>query len=258
MFRNLESNEIQISFIIPVKYDLRILECTQKLKEYINIKAIAAEIIVCGKLEQHMIPKDIWFIEVDPPDKGRDIRTGALVSRGDIIVISDADLPIPFTDLDKLISAAKKSNVALGNRYLPTSSIKDNRSFTRSFLSHAFRIIVQNLFKLKGFDTQCGIKALNKSSKAKLFEYQLVQGLAYDVELSLRAKLLGFTIAQIPIHLQPSSNSTISIWHAIFSISKEVLTLFYNFRLKNHIEWFRVFKRRTQAFNKGLIFPSKN
>jgi glycosyltransferase involved in cell wall biosynthesis len=257
IFSSLDSNAIEVSFIIPVKFDPRVIECTKKIKEYASSRAITAEVLVCGRLEHNMIPQDIWFIEVDPPDKGSCVRAGALASRGHIIVAIDADLPVLLTDLDKLLSAVENADVVFGNRYLPSSSIPDSGLSIRSFASRIFRILVQNLFQLKGFDTQCGVKALRQSSKEMLFNYLLIKGLAYDVELALRAKLLGFSVAQIPVHLQRSSNSTICIWHVIPTIAKEVFSLYYNFKLKRCIRWSGISEGQIQASNKDFVSPSE-
>lgn len=232
IFSNLDSKAIDVSFVIPVKDDYRVFECIRKIKKYVESKSISAEILVCGRLDYQMIPQDVRFIEVDPPDKGRCIRTGAQASSGNIIVLIDADLPIPLTDVNKLISSVKSVDVAFGNRYLPLSSRPFNESLIRLFLSRIFRILVQIFFQLRGFDTQCGVKALRQSVKEKLFRHQITYGFAYDVELSLRVKQLNLSFEQIPVHLNNSLNSTINLWQNVVSVLKEILVLFYCFRLK--------------------------
>jgi len=232
IFPNLDSKAIDVSFVIPVKDDSRVLECTRKIKEYIENRTISAEILVCGRLDCQMISQGVQFIEVDPPDKGRCIRTGAQASKGNIIVLIDADLPVLLTDIDKLISSVKNIDVAFGNRYLPSSSRSFNEPFIRRFLSRIFRILIQIIFRLRGFDTQCGVKVLRQSAKEKLFRHQITYGFAYDVELSLRVKQLNLSFEQIPVHLRNSLDSTINLWQTVVLILKEILALFYYFRLK--------------------------
>jgi hypothetical protein len=223
---------IDVSFVIPVKNDYRVIESINKIKEYIHSRVITAEVIICGRLGYNPIPEDVRFIKVEPPDKGRCIRTGALASKGNIVILIDSDLPVLLTDIDKVISSAISTDVVFGNRYLPYSSRSTNEPLIRRILSVIFRLLIQLIFQLKGFDTQCGVKAIRKSVKEKLFKHQIVYGFAYDVELAIRTRQLGLNFVQIPVHLKNSLYSTINTRQAIVSISRELIHLFFYFKLK--------------------------
>jgi len=232
LLSNLDMAIIEVSFVIPVKNDSRVIKSIKKLKEYVHSRAINAEVIVCGKLGYHTIPQDIKFIEVEPPDKGRCIRAGAMASRGNIVVLIDADLPVLLADIDELISSAKNSDIVFGNRYLPSSSRFFNEPLIRFILSRIFHLLTQLIFQLRGYDTQCGVKALKRIVKEKLFEYQITYGFAFDIELALRAKQLSLTSEQIPVHLKNPLGSTVKIPQTVAQILKETLILFYYFRIK--------------------------
>lgn len=140
------------------------------------------------------------------------------------------DFPVTFEDLDMLRASLSEADLALGNRHLPSSVFLTSRSYVRRVTSVVFRFLVRALFGLRGFDTQCGIKAFKKTKTDTLFADQLVHGFAYDVELALRAIHSKLEIAQVPVHWKSSRKTTLRLSAAIPSMLKELGVLWWRTR----------------------------
>lgn len=220
-----------LSFVIPVKNDPRVYGCIDSLLQYIAQEKITAEVVVCSIPQQNGFSEIVRYVEANPDFKGECVRTGVLTSKGDVIIICDADFPVTFGDLNALRSALDNADVALGNRYLQSSRILHTLPNTRRVASIAFRTLVRLVFNLPGFDTQCGIKAFKHAAGHKIFRRQIIKGLAFDVEVVVRARALGLRMKQVPVHWKSSEVSTIHPWRVAPAMVKDVLRLWIRRRI---------------------------
>lgn len=214
-----------LSFVIPVKNDERVIKTIASIHEYAQAKNLAVQIFICGELDNPKRIKNAIFIKVEKSKKGECVRRGVLKSQADIIVVCDADLPVAFSDISLLISCVQQNDITLGNRYHPVATGLHCSSIYRRAFSRIFRAIVNTVFGLKGFDTQCGIKAYRRRAAQRVFGYQLVRGLAFEIEVILRAKALGMRIQQIPVNLRNSNRSTIRLYNTIPAMLIDILRL---------------------------------
>ena len=81
----------------------------------------------------------------------------------------------------------------------------------REKMGKAFNRIIQSLSLLDVRDTQCGFKAFRKKASHAIFYRQRLDGFAFDVEVLLLAKALGFTIVDLPVHWVNSPDSKVNI-----------------------------------------------
>jgi dolichyl-phosphate beta-glucosyltransferase len=214
-----------ISFIIPVKKDLRVVHCISELCMYTTSESLNVEIIVCGDLGDLDLGENIRVAKVFPAYKGRCIREGVLSSKGDLIIVCDADLPVLMDDINNLLENLLNSDVALGNRYLPASSFIILPPIHRRLISKVLRFFVNTIFNKAGFDTQCGIKAFRRAAALDLFSRQVSKSLVYDVQIILRALNQNMKITQVPIHWKSSPESTINLWISLPVAFVELLRL---------------------------------
>ncbi len=133
--------------------------------------------------------------------KGRALRTGVLASRGDVVLVSDADLSTPIEELEVLwpIVAAGRCEVAIGSRALALSKIIKKQPWWRRGMGKVFNRAVGLLVMDDFSDTQCGFKLFAGPAARKLFAEARIDRFAYDVEILALAKKNGFRIAEIPI-----------------------------------------------------------
>ncbi|HLA50820.1 MAG TPA: dolichyl-phosphate beta-glucosyltransferase, partial [Thermodesulfobacteriota bacterium] len=145
--------------------------------------------------------------------KGYSVKRGILVSKGEIVLFSDADLSTPIEELDKMLPWIddKGYYVVIGSRALPDSIIEVSQPWYRQTMGKIFNLFVR-AFVLKGFkDTQCGFKCFKREAALKIFNLQRLNRFTFDVEILLIAKRLGLKIKEVPVRWINSSESKVGI-----------------------------------------------
>lgn len=130
--------------------------------------------------------------------KGAAFIYGYRYSRGDVIVLFDADLDIPIEQIPVLLSVMREADadVVITNKWHPLSKTVVSR--LRKFLSKSYNTLVRLLTGLKLSDTQTGAKAIKRYVLDTIVPKVYVKRYAFDVELLLLALKYGFKIAEAP------------------------------------------------------------
>ncbi len=129
--------------------------------------------------------------------KGHAVRVGVLASRGDWVLISDADFSTPFDEWTKLASTG--ADVAIGSRGLDESLVKTPQPLFRRASGKLFNKLVQ-IVVLPGIrDTQCGFKLFRREAAHAVFALATEDRFAFDVEALVLARRLGYSIAEVPV-----------------------------------------------------------
>ncbi len=141
--------------------------------------------------------------------KGAAVRAGVLASRGDWILISDADFSTPIEEWEKLRDTG--ALIAIGSRALDETLIRRKQPWYRRTMGKTFNLFVQ-LLSVRGIrDTQCGFKWLEGNLARDLFSRATIDRFAYDVEILSMARRRGIEIAQIPVIWINSPQSRVSV-----------------------------------------------
>lgn len=197
-----------VSFVIPVKNDKRLVDGILKIKRFAIEKFFKYEIIVCGEINQKIENIDfVKLINICPAKKGKCLKAGIANSAGDVIIVCDADIPVSFDDIEMLLSSIDDAEFVTGNRR-GTKPI--HNEFLRDIASNVFTLLVRKAFSID-YDTQCGIKIFKSKAAKELFHNQIIEGLAYDVEIFIRARHMDYRIIQNNISWLPQSDSTVSL-----------------------------------------------
>jgi len=144
--------------------------------------------------------------------KGAAVRTGVAASRGERVLISDADFSTPVDELPKLEKAIEEGyDVAIGSRAKRGAQVELSQPFHRVLMGKIFNLIVQ-VVVLPGFwDTQCGFKLWKGGVASEIFKAMKLRGnVAFDVEVLYRARKRGYRIAEVPVRWFDSIPSRIS------------------------------------------------
>jgi dolichyl-phosphate beta-glucosyltransferase len=130
--------------------------------------------------------------------KGAAVRSGFAASRGDRILLCDADLATPIAEIDRL-AEAEHCDVALGSRALDRDRIERRQPIYRDFMGRVFNLTVQ-IFAIRGIrDTQCGFKLYSGRLGRDLAAVQRIAGFAFDVEHVVVARSWGCRIRETPV-----------------------------------------------------------
>lgn len=158
--------------------------------------------------------------------KGYATRRGVLASKGEIVLLSDADLSTPLGESRRLIRWLERgSEVAIGSRGLRTSRILVRQAWYRQSMGRAFNLLVR-LFLLPDFrDTQCGFKAYRGAVAREVFRPPCLRGFAFDVEILVRAVRHGHRVAEVPVTWSDAAGTKVHLLRDSLSMFADLVKM---------------------------------
>ena len=224
---------MRVSIVIPAyNEEKRLPSALKKIKEYLEGKDWESEIIVVddGSLDKTALLAEKEGAKVLRNEKnmgkGYSVRKGILESRGDFIFFTDADLSTPIEETERFLNWLKNGyDMVIGSRDHPEAKILKRQSWGREKMGKIFNLIVRILFHLPYRDTQCGFKGFRREVAYILFRNLKTMGFAFDVEIILKARTLGFKIKELGVTWINSPQTTVKIFSAPIRMLKEILVL---------------------------------
>ena len=143
--------------------------------------------------------------------KGYAIRRGVMTVQGDAILISDADLSTPISEISTLLSALQHAEVVIGSRALAQSDVRVRQAWYRQRMGRSFNSMMAAITGLPFRDTQCGFKLLRTDAARRIFEQATVDRFAWDVEMLMIACRLGYRVEEVPVVWVNSPDSRVRI-----------------------------------------------
>ena len=131
--------------------------------------------------------------------KGAAVRSGMAASRGEQVLLSDADLSAPIAELDRLAAAADCHTVVVGSRAVDRRLIGVRQPWYRDGMGRCFNLVVRGLGLARARDTQCGFKLFPGELARSLAAVQRLDGFAFDVELLLLARHWGCGVREVGV-----------------------------------------------------------
>lgn len=135
--------------------------------------------------------------------KGAAVRLGVAAALGDAIVFMDADLATELSALLPGLDALRSADIVIGSRAAP-GAVVIGRSQFRQLIHRAFGAHARRLTGVPATDPQCGFKIFRSEAAKILFPLSRVNGFAFDVEILLLARKVGYGVVEIPVR-----------WHAV-------------------------------------------
>jgi dolichyl-phosphate beta-glucosyltransferase len=143
--------------------------------------------------------------------KGAAVSRGVRESRGDRVLLSDADFSTPIEDIQKLESRIEEAPIVLGSRAVRGAKILRHQPFYREIMGKVFNRMLR-LFGVWGIsDTQCGFKLLDGEIARELFTQIVTPGFAFDVELAWLARRAGYRVVEVGIVWENSADSRVHL-----------------------------------------------
>ncbi|PSC74459.1 Dolichyl-phosphate beta-glucosyltransferase [Micractinium conductrix] len=174
--------------------------------------------------------------------KGYAVKSGMLCSRGQRLLMMDADGATKVSDLERLetklaqicthnngpvgslagatTAAASAPAVAarsgglgfvLGSRAHMQEAATAKRSALRNFLMHGFHLLVMAVVGNEIRDTQCGFKLFSRGAAQQLYSNQRLQRWCFDVELVYLAQQLKCPMAEVQVNWTEIPGSKIRV-----------------------------------------------
>jgi dolichyl-phosphate beta-glucosyltransferase len=229
-----------LSIVIPAYNEAeRLGESLRRVAAFMALKGIACELIVADDgstdgtaaivrdLQKNSGLPNIRFLPAARNEgKGSAVKRGVLASRGERVLITDADLSSPIKEVDKLLAALDKgSDVAIGSRARRAAGCDVQQSPKRWFTGRVFNLLVA-LLALRGYgDTQCGFKCFKRGPAMDLFAAQTLKGFCFDVEILLLARQKGYKVSEVPVMWREAAGSKVNLIRHSLAMMKELLYL---------------------------------
>ena len=162
--------------------------------------------------------------------KGAAVAAGTRVARGELVLVSDVDLAAPLREAGKLNDALDAgADIAIGSRAVDPSLVT-GIPLRRRAMGRVFNVLVRLLSGLPYRDTQCGFKLFRAPVARELMDRQVTPGFAFDVELLMRARRDGLTVAEVPIEYHHDPDSSIAAASASARMAWDVARLAWRLR----------------------------
>jgi dolichyl-phosphate beta-glucosyltransferase len=230
----------ELSIVIPAfNEELRLPATLEKIARYIEREQKNIEVIVVddgstdrtaevpesfrGKIAQLRV-----LANGTNRGKGFSVRHGSLEARGEITLFTDADLSAPIEEANKLLSAMKDHDVAIGSRAVDRSLIEVHESLFREFAGIIFNKIVRIILRLPFVDTQCGFKAFRRERCRVIFEQQTIERFGFDPELLYLARHHGLSIVEVPVRWAHSPATKVSMMRDSVQMFLDVVIIRWN------------------------------
>jgi len=229
-----------LSIVIPAYNECERLPPTlDRILRYLGDREGTAEILVCDDgstdgtsavAERILAAQDRTSWRVLPAarneGKGAAVRRGVLAAAGESILFSDADLSTPIEEIRKLEAALSGgADVAIGSRGRPDSEVEVSQPFYREMMGRVFNTIVRTALVHGICDTQCGFKLFRREAARRVFERAKANGLAFDVEILLLARRLGYRIEEVPVRWIDSPDSRVTLVGGPISMLLDLLRI---------------------------------
>ncbi|CAM5474757.1 dolichyl-phosphate beta-glucosyltransferase [Streptomyces viridochromogenes] len=132
--------------------------------------------------------------------KGHALRLGVAASRGRRVLVTDADLATPITELAALDDALGAGHTAaIGSRAVPGATIGTRQHRLRELLGRAGNALIRRT-ALPGIrDTQCGFKLFDGDHARAAYAASRVDGWGIDVEVLRHLRQAGLSVTEVPV-----------------------------------------------------------
>merc|ERR1712048_1463636 len=172
--------------------------------------------------------------------KGFAVRMGMMASRGEYLLMADADGATRIGDLERLERALVGPrgdagwrnhqegggvHIVFGSRHHLKDEALATRSALRNVLMLGFHVIVWTLVGGPVHDTQCGFKLFHHSVGKRIFSSMHLQRWAFDVEIVVLARIFGYKIAEVPVTWIEMPGSKLNVATAAVSMLRDIVTV---------------------------------
>lgn len=227
-----------ISIVIPAfNEEKRIMPTIQKIYAYLKSNVALFEIFVVddGSSDNtrevvNDLSGEIRGIKLLSNEsnrgKGFSVRSGVLNANCALILLSDADLSTPIEEVEKLLPYLEQGyDIVIGSRGLKESDIIKRQAWYRQLMGKTFNLLVKTILFTGIEDTQCGFKLFKTDLAKKVFGLSKIDGFAFDVELLLIAKRMGYRIKEVPVRWINSPQSRVRIVGDSFKMFIDLLRI---------------------------------
>ncbi|MFH1894918.1 MAG: dolichyl-phosphate beta-glucosyltransferase [Patescibacteria group bacterium] len=146
--------------------------------------------------------KGLKLIERNSGGKGKAVSVGMLEAGGDFRIFTDADNSTSIGQIEKMWPEFDSGyDVVIGSRDIKGAVLSPPQPWIRQvLLGGGFKLYRKIIIGLWGIeDTQCGFKGFTKKAAEEIFPKSKIDHFAFDPEILVLARKLGYKIKEIPV-----------------------------------------------------------
>jgi dolichyl-phosphate beta-glucosyltransferase len=234
-------NPTFVSVVIPTYNEgARIRPNLDKIAEYFAARFSQYEIIIVNDGSRDDTAKKIADAAREKPGikmrafptnhgKGFAVRQGIFEARGGAIFFTDADLSTPVEEIEKGLAGLEEGYpVVIASRRHPESIVALHQGRGREIAGRAFNLFVRALLSLPFHDTQCGFKGFSREAAREIFSLARIDGFAFDAEVLVIARQLGYSVKEIPVYWTNSPDSKVMPIRGSLRVFSDLLKIYWN------------------------------
>ena len=229
-----------LSIIIPAyNEESRLPHTLEQVFAFLEGESYPAEVIVVENgssdrtftLAQELTKKypNLRVLHNEEAGKGLAVQRGMLEAEGEYRVFCDADLSMPIEEVRRFIPPHTETDIVIASREVKGAVRYDEPSY-RHFTGRIFNLLIRVLALPKLHDTQCGFKGFRANIAEDLFQYQNIEGWAFDVEILFIARMRGYKITELPIPWYYNDESKINVLRDSFRMFLDLIQIRKNAR----------------------------
>lgn len=169
--------------------------------------------------------------------KGYALTVGTNESKGDMVTFLDAGGDFPGEQIDKFIKLMEvfEADIVIGSKRHPASRV--NYPFGRQIGSRLYQLFIRILFNLNIRDTQTGLKLFRREVLVKCLPRALVKRYAFDLELLVIAKHLGYRrFFEAPVEMDFNAITSSLTSGAIVNALVDTAAIWYRLRILRYYD----------------------
>jgi len=162
--------------------------------------------------------------------KGAVVRQGMVEAKGEYRLFADADNSTSIDQIEKMWPEFEKGfDIVIGSRDIKGAVLDPPQPFLRNvILGEGFKLyrkFIIGLWKIQ--DTQCGFKAFSKKAAENIFPKCKINRFAFDPEILVVAKKLGYKIKEIPVYWKNDPESKVK-FNSMVKMAIDLLKIKWN------------------------------
>lgn len=160
--------------------------------------------------------------------KGYALKYGVSHATGEAVTFIDAGGDFHPSHIERFVKLLEvfDADIVIGSKRHPMSKV--SYPLIRRLNSYLYHTLLRILFSIQVRDTQTGLKVAKRTVLKKVMPRMVVKQYAYDVEMLVVAKILGFgRVIEAPVEMKFNIITSSLNTKAVINALRDTLAIFY-------------------------------
>ena len=158
--------------------------------------------------------------------KGAALKLGFKKSKGDMVLIVDADLSTSIEQFDILYKKYLEGyNIVIGSRSTKDANVLVKQGILRILAGKIFNLLIKLILGINFKDTQCGFKLFDGIKARKIMHHSTINKFCIDVEILFLAKKFNLKVYEIGITWKDDKESSVNLIRDSFNMFLDLIRI---------------------------------